>query len=161
MVGALLFAGLVACAPVTSPAAGRPVPGEPGEAAHPPAMPVPVELPARPGEAGVREFVTELMKARLAGNAARARDFLSPTALEQYDRGAGGLTLTAASGQRFTAWDFAAVEAADASSWEIRVRIDLTGQEAQTFEETLFVGPGPDASETQRPWIVRGARRSS
>jgi hypothetical protein len=169
MAGALLLAFAAACAQAATPApaapapsTARPVPGEPGEAAHPPAMPVPVELPARPGEAGVREFVGELMKARLAGDAARARDFLSPTALEQYARSEGGLTLTAPStGPLFADWDFAAVDAADASSWEVRVRIQLTGQRAQTLEETLFIGPGPDASETQRPWIVRGARRSS
>lgn len=170
MAGALLFALAAACAQAAPPAAraapapstARPVPGEPGEATHPPAMPVPVALPAQPGEAGVREFVGELMKARLAGDAARARDFLSPTALEQYARGEGGLTLTAPStGPLFADWDFAAVDAADASSWEVRVRIQLTGQEGSIFEETLSVGPGPDASETQRPWIVRGARRSS
>ena len=120
---------------------------------NPPPLPAPVSLPSAPGEAGVREFVTAFMKARAEGNAPRARDFLSPTALEQYEKGENGLTLTGP----LTGWDFVTVRAADASSWEVTVRVR---EGSSTFQEILFVGPGPDASDTQRPWIVRGALRS-
>jgi hypothetical protein len=97
------------------------------------------------------------MKARVAGDEPRARDFLSPTALEQYGQGEGGLTLTGTS--RFAGWDFVSVNAADANAWEVTVRVRQEGA-GSTFQETLFVGPGPDASGAQRTWIVRGAARS-
>lgn len=163
MAATVLALALTACSsearapspePVPQPATQRPIPPEEEPHAHPPPLPAPVSLPSAPGEAGVREFVTAFMKARAEGNAPRARDFLSPTALEQYEKGENGLTLT---GQPFTGWDFVTVRAADASSWEITVRVREGGS---TVQETLFVGPGPDASDTQRPWIVRGALRS-
>ena len=141
----------LACAPSASQPAGPAPPREPEERRHPPAMPLPVELPAQPGEAGVRDFVAAFLKARVAGDAPRARDFLSPTALEQYEKGTGGLSLTG--NPRFTEWELAAVEAGDADSWEVKVRMN-------GYREILFVGPGPDASGAQRPWIVRGARRT-
>jgi hypothetical protein len=163
---AALILALAACSPearAPSPAAApqpttqRAIPPEEEPHTHPPPLPAPVSLPSAPGEAGVREFVTAFLKARVEGNTPRARDFLSPTALEQYEKGENGLTLTGTAGQPFTGWDFVTVLAADASSWEITVRVR---QDGSTFQETLFVGPGPDASETQRPWIVRGALRS-
>lgn len=117
----------------------------------PPALPIPVEIPAEPGEAGVRDFVTTFMDVRLTGDDVRARDFLSPTALEQY--GKQDLPLTSMS---FTGWDLVSLNAADASSWEARVRIR---REDDQIEELLFVGPGADASGAQRTWIVRGAAR--
>lgn len=119
--------------------------------AIPPALPIPVEIPAEPGEAGVRDFVTTFMDLRLTGDDVRARDFLSPTALEQY--GKPELPLTSMS---FTGWDLLSLNAADANSWEARVRIR---REDDQFEELLFVGPGADASGAQRTWIVRGAAR--
>ena len=118
----------------------------------PPSLPIEVEIPADPGEAGVRDFVTIFMDMRLTGDDERARDFLSPTALEQY--GKPELPLTSMS---FTGWDLVSLNAADANSWEARVRIR---REDDQFGELLFVGPGADAEGTQRPWIIRGASPS-
>jgi hypothetical protein len=87
----------------------------------------------------------------VAGDATRARDFLSPTALDQYDRHEKGLTFMAMS---FTGFEILSVNAADANSWEVRVRIR---REDEPTYEVLFVGPGADTSDTQRTWIVRGA----
>lgn len=118
----------------------------------PPALPIPVEIPAEPGEEGVRDFVTTFMDVRLTGDDVRARDFLSPNALEQYGK-QQGLPLTSMS---FTGWEMVSLNAADADSWEARVRIRREDDQA---EELLFVGPGADASGAQRVWIVRGAAR--
>jgi hypothetical protein len=101
------------------------------------------------------------MAARQRGDAARARDFLSPTALEQF--APGKLSLAAgADGRSFTRWELVSVNAADASSWEVKVRLSYPGgtEGDVLFDETLFIGPGPDASDTQRVWIVRGATES-
>lgn len=157
-----LAAGLAACAPSSpTPEGGREAAAqppaaastEPVEAEHPPAVPAPVSLPSEPGEAGVRAFLDEFMAARVRGDQPRARDFLSSTALEQY--GQGELTLAGAEGARWTRWELVSLNAADASSWEVKVR--LHPESGSPVEETLFVGPGPDTSETQRAWIVRGA----
>jgi hypothetical protein len=124
-------------------------------------MPIGVGLPSEPGEAGVRAFVTEFMATRQRGNAARARDFLSPTALEQY--GAGKLSLAGgADGRSATRWEIVSLNAADASSWEVQVRLFYPGgtEGDVQLDETLFIGPGPDASGAQRVWIVRGATES-
>lgn len=172
MIAMVLLLALAGCSPAPArPAATQTAQApEEDERRHPPAMPVGVELTSRPGEAGVREFVSAFLEARVAGDAPRARDFLSPTALDQFAQGDGGLTLTGTPGPRFARWEFAApdaadaVTAADASSWEVRVRIhtaETQGEKSSACEEILFVGPGPDASGIQRPWIVRGARRSS
>lgn len=126
---------------------------EPAPRVIPPALPIQVEVPSEPGEAGVRDFVTMFMDVRLTGDDVRARDFLSPTALEQYAAPKDILPLTAMS---FTGWDLLALNAADASSWEARVRIR---REDDQVEELLFVGPGPDASGAQRPWVVRGVAK--
>jgi hypothetical protein len=124
-------------------------------------MPISVGLPSEPGEKGVRAFITEFMNVRQRGDEPRARDFLSPTALEQY--GPDGLSLTGgADGRSFTRWELVSLQAADASSWEAKVRLFYPGgtEGDVQFDETLFIGPGPDASETQRVWIVRGATES-
>lgn len=162
LLAALLLAG-AACAPApATPQAGGEVTAAPAPAPHgpdqdqPPALPAPVGLPADPGEAGARAFVDELMAARVRGDRARARDFLSPTALEQYEEGAGGLSLTGPEGKPFSGWELLGLNAADASSYEVTVLVRADPD----FEETFFIGPGPDASGTQRPWIVRGATRS-
>ena len=163
------MAGLAACTPSPAPGgdpaqaseaaqAAQTVSAEPVEPEHPPALPAPVALPADPGEAGVSAFVTEFMEARVRGDEPRARDFLSSTALEQYDQGEGGLALAGAGGQGFARWELLALNAADASAWEVEVR--LHAKDGTVVEETLFVGPGPDTSETRRTWIVRGATRS-
>lgn len=120
---------------------------------HPPAIPAPGGLPSEPGEAGLREFLAEFLQARVIGDATRARDFLSTTALDQFERHEKGLNLVAIS---FTGWELLSVKAADASSWEIRVRMR---REDEPVEEMLFVGPGEDTSGKQRTWIVRGAGR--
>lgn len=167
LLAAPLLAG-TACAPApaTPPTAGDPAPtAAPAPAPHgpdqdqPPALPAPVGLPADPGEAGARAFVDEFMAARVRGDQLRARDFLSPNALEQYleqGGGSGGLVLTGAEGTPFSGWELIGLNAADASSYEVTVLVRADPD----FEETFFIGPGADASGTQRPWIVRGATRS-
>ena len=120
---------------------------------NPPALPAPGSLPSEPGEAGLREFLAAFLQARVVGDDARARDFLSPTALDQYERHETGLNLVAMS---YTGFEILSVNAADANSWEVRVRLR---REDEPVEEMLFVGPGADASGTQRTWIVRGAGR--
>lgn len=129
----------------------RALPDEPRR--HPPALPAPVGLPSEPGEAGLREFLAAFLQARVIGDATRARDFLSPTALDQYERHEKGLNLVAIS---FTGFELLSVKAADANSWEVRVKMR---REDEPVEEMLFVGPGADTSGTQRTWIVRGAGR--
>jgi hypothetical protein len=120
---------------------------------HPPAIPAPIGLPSAPGEAGLREFLGAFLQARVIGDATHARDFLSPAAIEQYERREKGLNLVAMS---YTGWEVLSLKAADANSWEVQVRIR---REDEPIEETLFVGPGADASGKQRTWIVRGAAR--
>lgn len=147
----LLLCG--ACAQDAATTSETPAAIEPEPRMVPPSLPAPVEMPAEPGEAGVRDFVTMFMDVRLTGDEVRARDFLSPTALEQYAAPADILPLTSMS---FTGWDLLALSAADASSWEARVRIRREDDQA---EELLFVGPGADAGGAQRAWIVRGVAR--
>lgn len=151
MRASVLIALLLLCACARE--APKPAPVESEPRIVPPALPVPVEVPSDPGEAGVRDFVTMFMDVRLTGDDVRARDYLSPTALEQYAAPKDILPLTSMS---FTGWDLLALNAADASSWEARVRIRREDDQA---EELLFVGPGPDASGAQRPWIIRGVAR--
>ena len=162
MAALLIALALIACAPASPPPASAPHsrPETPGEPAHPPAMPIGVGLPSEPGEAGVRAFVTEFMATRQRGNAARARDFLSSTALEQY--GEGKLSLVGADGRSLTRWELISLQAADASSWEVKIRLFYPGgtEGDVQLDETLFIGPGPDASGAQRVWIVRGATES-
>lgn len=156
--GLLLLAAVLLALPTCAresakPAAGAPQARESEPKDTPPAIPVPVDLPSQPGEAGVRAFVTVFMDLRMKGEEPQARDFLSQAALEQFERREGGLALTSMS---FTGWDLVSVEAADASSYEVRVRFH---REDEPTEEILFVGSGPDASGAQRTWIVRGVAR--
>lgn len=137
-----------AAEPAATPAAQTSEPRE-----TPPAIPAPAGLPAEPGEAGLRQFLAAFLQARVIGDATRARDFLSQTALDQFERHEKGLNLVAIS---FTGFELLSVKAADANSWEIRVRMR---REDEPTEEMLFVGPGADTSGTQRTWIVRGAGR--
>ena len=152
MKAAVLIALVLLCGACAREAA-TPAAQTPEPRAVPPALPVPVEIPSDPGEAGVRDFVTMFMDVRLTGDDVRARDYLSPTALEQYAAPKDILPLTSMS---FTGWDLLSLNAADANSWEARVRIRREDAQA---EELLFVGPGPDASGAQRPWIIRGVAR--
>jgi hypothetical protein len=148
--------GTVLCACPSTPArdaATTPAPGTSEPREIPPAIPAPAGLPSEPGEAGLRKFLAAFLQARVIGDLTRARDFLSPTALDQFERHEVGLNLVAIS---FTGWELLSVKAADASSWEIRVKIR---REDEPVEEMLFVGPGADTSGTQRTWIVRGAGR--
>lgn len=111
-------------------------------------------------EKGARSFVTSFMQARMARDDRRAGSFLSSAARKQFGEGEAGLALTGSPEVRFTGWDFAAVKAADASSFEVQVKIRSREGRAETaFTETLFVGPGPDATGTQRPWVIRGVKR--
>ncbi len=148
---AVVLLALPACArDAATPKAGAPpLESEPRET--PPAVPAPAPIPSDPGEAGVRQFVNALMDLRMRGEEQQAQDFLSPNALEQFKRREGGLALTSMS---FMGWELVSVEAADANSYEARVRFKL---EDETTEELLFVGPGEDASGAKRTWIVRGA----
>jgi hypothetical protein len=148
--------GSVLCACPSAPAhdAAKPAATPAAEESEtPPAIPAPAGLPGEPGEAGVRKFLAGFLQARVIGDATRARDFLSHNALDQFERHEVGLNLVAIS---FTGWELLSVKAADASSWEVRVKMR---REDEPTEEMLFVGPGADTSGTQRAWIVRGAGR--
>ena len=112
-------------------------------------------VPADPA-ARATAFVTDFLEARARGDAAAARLYLSPIAAGQFDAGAGGLDL-AGGGAGFADWAILAVEAADASSWEARVRIDPRSGAA--WEELLFVGVGPGPDGASRDLTVRGAER--
>ena len=138
------------------------------ESAPPPEAPAASAAPEaavapEPGnEKGARDFVTDFMRARMARNERLVRTWLSPTALDQYRKGEGGLGLMETAASRFTGWDLVSVEAADANSYEVKVAVreqPAGGKGERSFTETLFVGPGPDLRGRQRPWIVRGAMR--
>lgn len=137
------------------------------EAAPPPEVPA-AEAPDKaagpePGtEQGARDFVTAFLRARMDRNERLVRTWLSPTALEQYKKGEGGLGLMETAASRFTGWDLLSAEAADANSYEVKVVIreqPAGGTGERSFTETLFVGPGPDLRGRQQPWIIRGAMR--
>jgi hypothetical protein len=146
--------GTVLCACPSAPAHDAAKAGTPAaQTSEPPATPTPSGLPSEPGEAGLRQFLAGFLQARVIGDLTRARDFLSPTALDQFERHEKGLNLVAIS---FTGFELLSVKAADASSWEVRVKMR---REDEPTEEMLFVGPGADTSGTQRTWIVRGAGR--
>lgn len=113
------------------------------------------EIPADRDE-WTRRFVLDFMAARASGDEAAARLFLSPTAGGQYDDRPGGLSLTG-EGEGFEAWALLAIEAADANSSEVRVRVETTAGEA--WEELLFVGVGPGPDGVDRELTVRGAER--
>ncbi|HYO13940.1 MAG TPA: hypothetical protein VE685_12160 [Thermoanaerobaculia bacterium] len=107
-------------------------------------------------EKGARDFVTGFLQARMARDERLARAFLSPTARDQYEKGEGGLALT----RTYAGWDFVSVNAADANSFEVTVRVRERGAGGETAHtETLFVGPGADLEGLARPWVIRGAIR--
>jgi hypothetical protein len=112
-------------------------------------------VPADRGALTTR-FVTDFMAARARGDEAAAGLFLSPTAAEQIASGAGGLTL-AGGGAGFAGWALLAVEAADASSHEVRVRVEP--HDGAAWEELLFVGVGPGPDGESRDLTVRGVER--
>lgn len=112
-------------------------------------------VPAGPA-AQATAFVLDFLEARAAGDAEAAALFLSPTAGEQFAAGAGGLTLTGG-GTGLAEWAVLAVEAADPSSWEARVRLEAG--DGTVWEELLFVGVGPGPDGAPRDLTVRGAER--
>ena len=115
----------------------------------------PATVPPGPA-AQATTFVLDFMAARARGDAAAAGLFLSPTAAAQYAAGGGGLTLTG-DGEGFADWAVLAVEAADPSSWEARVRVEAA--DGTAWEELLFVGVGPGPDGEPRDLTVRGAER--
>jgi hypothetical protein len=118
----------------------------------------PIPPAAVPADRGARttQFVTDFMAARARGDEAAAGLFLSPTAGEQFAAGAGGLSL-AAGGAGFAGWALLAAEAADASSYEVRVRVEPHAGAA--WEELLFVGVGPGPDGESRDLTIRGVER--
>jgi hypothetical protein len=145
---ALLLA-FAACTRDASPPAETPSPA-------PAAVFAPTTPPSQPGEDGARAFVAAFMDNRMVGDEPRARQYLSPDALEQFllaGESGSGIPLTSMS---YTGWELVSLEAADANSYEVRVRIR---REDEPTDETLFVGPGADAGGQQRTWIVRGVAR--
>lgn len=115
----------------------------------------PATVPPGPAAQATR-FVLDFMEARARGDAEAAGLFLSPTAAGQYAAGSGGLTL-AGGGEGFAAWALLAVEAADPSSWEARVRVEAA--DGTVWEELLFVGVGPGPRGEPRDLTIRGAER--
>lgn len=142
--------------------AAAPLPTTASPQLEPLELPPTVEAPElatapEPGtEKGARDFVTGFMLARMAKDERLARASLSPIARDQFEKGEGGLALSAT----YAGWDFVSVEAADANSFEVTVRVRerrAGGETAHT--ETLFVGPGADLEGLARPWVIRGAMR--
>lgn len=122
---------------------------EPESTAAPPAAsPPPANIPSQPGEEGARAFVAAFMDLRIAGEEPRAEQYLASTARPQFGPAAIPLTSMA-----YTGWELVSFAAADASSYEVRVRIR---REDEPIEEILFVGP---SEGTPRAWTVRGAMR--
>ena len=139
-----------------------PLPTTASPPSEPLVLPPTVEAPElatapEPGtEKGARDFVRGFMAARMARDERLARASLSPIARDQFAKGEGGLALAAT----YAGWDFVSVEAADASSFEVKVRVRERGAGGETTHtETLFVGPGADLDGRQRPWVIRGAMR--
>jgi hypothetical protein len=97
-----------------------------------------------PAPMSVEDAVAAFMDVRLAGDAEAARAFLGPDAAEQYGAGLTGDLLD---------WELVRLDAADANSFEVTVRIQRRDTD---LEETLFVGPGANVDGEQRDWIVRG-----
>jgi len=129
-----------------------------------PAVATPTPSPTADPAAGVRAFVTDFMEARIGRDADRARSFLAPFAAEQYDDGEDGLTLIGTSNPHFESWEFVSIQAADANSYEVQVTVAeayTESDETSSFEEVLFVGPGTDVDGQQRPFVIRGAGRTS
>lgn len=112
----------------------------------PAARPIPLTVPADPGEAGARAFVTAFMDLRIAGEEPRLQQYLASTAKKQF--GPAAIPLTS---MQYTGWELVSFAAADANSYEVRVRIR---REDEPVEEVLFVGPAEG-----RPWTIRGATR--
>lgn len=146
-------------APLPSAASSAPPPEKLEPQKLPPTVAEPELATApEPGtERGARAFVTSFLQARMAGDDRIARSHLSAIARDQYEKGEGGLALTAPPGSRFSGWDFVSVQMIDASSFEVKLTMRGPGGAAHT--ETLFVGPGPDLDGAQKPWIIRGAMR--
>lgn len=142
----VLLALLVAVCLTTSAGCAGPGPEGPIPAATVPPGPA----------AQATSFVLDFMAARARGDAAAAGLFLSPIAAAQYAAGGGGLTLTGG-GAGFADWALLAVEAADPSSWEARVRVEAA--DGTVWEELLFVGIGPGPDGEPRDLTVRGAER--
>ena len=112
-------------------------------------------------EKGARDFVTGFLQSRMARNAPQAGTYLSANARDQYAKGEGGLALTGSSKAGFAGWELVSAAAADANSYEVKVRLSEPGNDLSpgiSYVETLFIGPGPDFEGRQRPWVVRGAR---
>lgn len=125
------------CGPTTIPDTGpKPLPA--------------ATVPADQDEAA-RQFVLGFLDARQVGDRDEALRFLAPRAREQY-AAEEGLRLVG----DFESLALLDLKAADADSYEVRVRVDLAG--GGSVEEYLFVGPGAgEGEEEMRPWIVRGA----
>lgn len=145
--------------PATTQAAPLPSaspPSQPQELPPTVAAPELATAPEPGTEKGARDFVTAFMQARMAGDERLARASLSSSARDQFEKGEGGLALTGT----YAGWDFVSVNAADASSFEVTVKVRERGTAGETTHtETLFVGPGPDLQGSQRPWVIRGALR--
>ena len=156
---ALLFACVACAREAPAPPADQPPPPPPVQSERGPEITAP-----EPGTVkGARDFVIAFMKARMARDERLVRTWLSPTALEQYGEKGDRLGLMETAASRFTGWEIVSVEAADANSFEVKVEIreqPAGGKVKASFNETLFVGPGPDLKGQQRPWIIRGAMRS-
>lgn len=118
-----------------------------------PAVTSPAATSSPDGRAAARAFVAAFLDARVAGDADRASSFLSAEAKRRYDAREDGLKLV----DGYVGWDVESLEAADASSFEVQVR--LRGSDVAV--ESLFVGPGSDHTGAQRPLVIRGALRQA
>ncbi|MGH2723491.1 MAG: hypothetical protein ACRDI0_04350 [Actinomycetota bacterium] len=112
----------------------------------------------------LRSFVRDFMNVRRAQAASALADLISAEALAQYERGEGGLSLngpTEHPGFTELTYEIVGIEAVDAASYEVAVRITerFESGDGSTYRERLFVGPGQTVRGDSMPLVIRGAMR--
>ncbi|MCC5951181.1 MAG: hypothetical protein JJU45_03705 [Acidimicrobiia bacterium] len=104
---------------------------------------------AAPDEDAARAVVDAFMDARVE-SAGDAEEFLTPISNEQFT---DDLAL-----YDVASYEIAAVEGADANSFEVTV--DVVDENGDERTETLFVGPGETIAGDQEAYVIRGVALS-
>lgn len=111
---------------------------------------------------GLTIALLEFMDTRVARDAERAAQFLTPDAKRQYDAHAGGLQLVSpTSNPRYGSYEVLSRESGDATLAGFVVRItEVAGTATSgTFRETIGVGPGETVDGEQAEATILDARR--
>lgn len=119
--------------------------------------------PEPPAQKSAHAFVKDFMNARIAGRSADA--FLSAEAAQQYEQDPSDrLSLhSPTSNPHYADFKILSVQAADANSYEVLVRIieetwPEPGERVDAFKERLFVGPGTNIEGETLPNVIRGVQ---